>query len=327
MADVQNDDHDEQLIKRYGELAGRAERTGAYAYSDFHSPSGAALAYHVGGEGFVRLWGGQETSERVMVRFGNPEEMGYDEDFPIVLIRIAPIQPKFADRLGHRDFLGAIMNLGIERDVIGDVLVADNSAYVFACDRIAEFVRTELTQVKHTPVRCEIMDEVPADDRRVPAVLHDVGQDLVILGQDEIADGDRAHEVLAVVYDVAGVDGLRVGAVAPDMVGAEMRDCDVIVLPSRYDAWGVALVEGAQQGLAMIASDAVGASELIGDNPKCGFVVKSCDAGALASAMLYYAQDPSMAGKHGKNAMLAASVADANNLALRMSAILDGKDF
>ncbi len=160
---MQNDDHDEQLIKRYGELAGRAERTGAYAYSDFHSPSGAALAYHVGGEGFVRLWGGQETSERVMVRFGNPEEMGYDEDFPIVLIRIAPIQPKFADRLGHRDFLGAIMNLGIERDVIGDVLVADNSAYVFACDRIAEFVCAELTQVKHTPVRCEIMDEVPAE--------------------------------------------------------------------------------------------------------------------------------------------------------------------
>lgn len=155
------DNHDEQLINRYRELAERSERAGIYLYSDFHSPAGAALAYRVAGESSVKLWGGADGCERVLVRFGDPDEIGYDEEFPVILIHIVPKQPKYADRLSHRDFLGALINLGIERDVIGDIYVSENSAYVFVCDRIVDFIGSELKQVKHTSVRCELIDEVP----------------------------------------------------------------------------------------------------------------------------------------------------------------------
>ena len=153
--------HDEQLINRYRELADRSAGAGIYTYSDFHSPHSAALAYGVTCDKNVSFWGGAENCERVIVRFGDPEETGYEEDYPIRIIHIFPKQAKYADKLTHRDYLGAIMNLGLERDVIGDILMNDAEAYVFVCERIAEYIVDELTQIKHTSVRCEAVSEIP----------------------------------------------------------------------------------------------------------------------------------------------------------------------
>ena len=66
-----------------------------------------------------------------MVRFGSERMFGYEEPFPISVLRIEPLINKFAEELGHRDYLGAVMNLGMERDVIGDILIRDKSAYMF----------------------------------------------------------------------------------------------------------------------------------------------------------------------------------------------------
>lgn len=41
--------------------------------------------------------------------------MGYEPEFPITLMRVRPAAEKFAQELGHRDFLGAVMNLGVKK--------------------------------------------------------------------------------------------------------------------------------------------------------------------------------------------------------------------
>ena len=156
---------EEQTLNRYRELAARSAQSGIYVYTDFHSPAGASLAYRITDERNVKMWGGAENCERVIVRFGDPEDIGYEEGFPISVIRILPKQAKYADALTHRDFLGALMNLGLERDVIGDIYVCDNEAYVCVCERIAGYITDELAQVKHTQVRCEITDAVPEEAR------------------------------------------------------------------------------------------------------------------------------------------------------------------
>ncbi|MCR5594773.1 MAG: DbpA RNA binding domain-containing protein [Lachnospiraceae bacterium] len=156
---------DEQLLNRYRELADRSAYSGIYVYTDFHSLSGASYAYTVADKAFIKLWGGAEEAERVIVRFGDPKDIGYEEDFPIRIIHISPIQPKFADKLTHRDFLGALMNLGIERDVIGDIYVAESEAYVFVCEKIAGYIIEELTRVKHTQVKCVITGTIPESVR------------------------------------------------------------------------------------------------------------------------------------------------------------------
>ncbi len=111
-------------------------------------------------EKFVSF-GGCEGCERTVFRFGNKEDLGYEVDFPIVCINAKPVLKKFADELSHRDFLGALMNLGIERSNIGDIVVKNNEAYIFVLKKMAAYVRENLTKVKHTVIKCEITDKLP----------------------------------------------------------------------------------------------------------------------------------------------------------------------
>ena len=68
------------------------------------------------------------------------------------VIRIKPANKKFAEELNHRDFLGSIMGLGINRSKIGDIIIQDNSAYFFCCTSIAKYITDNLCQIKHTTV-------------------------------------------------------------------------------------------------------------------------------------------------------------------------------
>ena len=160
---MKDNEHEQQNIRRFRELAERAAKTGSYTYTSFHSREGAALAFRVASEREIKLWGGAECCERVVIRFGDPEEIGYEEPFPIRLMYAGATQPKFSEELGHRDFLGAIMNLGIERDVTGDIFVCEGGAYFFIMEEMADYVRANLERVRHTSVRCREAEEVPED--------------------------------------------------------------------------------------------------------------------------------------------------------------------
>ena len=107
------------------------------------------------------LFGGCVGCERVVARFGNVLEFGYEENFPITVIKIQPKLKKFADELTHRDFLGAIMNLGIERKFFGDIIVKDNCAYLFALEKLADYICENLTKVKHTVTVAQKIDKMP----------------------------------------------------------------------------------------------------------------------------------------------------------------------
>lgn len=100
-------------------------------------------------------------TERSMARFGDENEIGWEQNFPITILKVSPLNVKFADTLTHRDFLGALMNLGIERDQIGDIAVKDNEAYIFVTDKMADYICEKLDKVKHTSVKCEITDNIP----------------------------------------------------------------------------------------------------------------------------------------------------------------------
>ena len=95
------DEHAEKNLKRFEELAERARRSCVYTYSSFHSTETASLAYRVASENEVTMWGGTDNSERVVVRFGDPKELGYEEDFPIRIVCVKPKQEKFAGDMSN----------------------------------------------------------------------------------------------------------------------------------------------------------------------------------------------------------------------------------
>lgn len=156
-------EHEQKNLKRFKELADRSRQSGIYTYSSFHSTKTSRLSYDVADAREISMWGGTDNCERVVTRFGDPKEIAYEEPFPINILYVRPKQEKFADSLSHRDFLGAILNLGIERDVIGDILVNDRSAYFFVLEEMADYICSELDRIKHTAVLCSIVDEVPIE--------------------------------------------------------------------------------------------------------------------------------------------------------------------
>lgn len=110
----------------------------------------------------LKLSGGPELADRCVARFGRKENLGYSQPFPIACLRIDPAAEKFGETLSHRDVLGALMSLGIERDLLGDIYVQGKTAFVLCLDHIAGFIKESLIQIRHTNVTITILEEIPA---------------------------------------------------------------------------------------------------------------------------------------------------------------------
>lgn len=150
------------LKSRLKDLANRSYNQNIYTYSGFLTPAELVVLDELRDEiKYVdyTVFGGYEMAERQIVSFGSQRALGYEGIWPIKIIKVEPLIDKFADELSHRDFLGAVMNLGIERNVFGDILVKDGKrAYIFATDTIAEFIMDNLTKIKHTNVKTSIVE-------------------------------------------------------------------------------------------------------------------------------------------------------------------------
>lgn len=153
----------QQLKNRFRDLAEKSFSQNIYTFTGFLGLSEQDTFWRMEEElrycGYS-FRGGKESADRKVLRFGNSDELGYDIPFPIVCIHIEPLMHKFAEQLSHRDFLGALMNLGIERSTLGDLQVGDKEAYLFCLDSIAEYICTNLSQVRHTHVKCSVTERI-----------------------------------------------------------------------------------------------------------------------------------------------------------------------
>ena len=154
----------ELLKKRFLELASKSFNAGIFTFTDFLGLAEQSVFSEIKKDlrGFrYTAFGGASGAERVMIRFGSEEELCYSVPFPISIVRARPISQKYADKLTHRDFLGAILNLGIERDVLGDIVIIDNVGYIFIKEDMAQYVADGLTKVKRTDVKSELIESLP----------------------------------------------------------------------------------------------------------------------------------------------------------------------
>ncbi|MCL2592382.1 MAG: YlmH/Sll1252 family protein [Defluviitaleaceae bacterium] len=104
----------------------------------------------------ISSFGGSEGCERQIIAF-SPEYMEItDDDYPIDAIEI-----KFSDKtsknLTHRDFLGSILGLGIDRARVGDIVIFAERAIAFIHRDVSGFVVNNLTQVRNVSVFASII--------------------------------------------------------------------------------------------------------------------------------------------------------------------------
>lgn len=104
--------------------------------------------------------GGIEGCERQMICF-TPDDEVY---FPITCIEIS-YNKKFSKKLSHRDFLGSILALGIDRKLIGDIIVEESGAIVFVGDDMCDYIMYNLDRVGNTAVTVTKAKNVPVNMR------------------------------------------------------------------------------------------------------------------------------------------------------------------
>jgi len=71
-------------------------------------------------------------------------------------------------KLSHRDYLGSVLGLGIERDVLGDIVFregTENEAIFFCDSVIADFILNDLKKVANDSVR---VDKIEISDDFIP---------------------------------------------------------------------------------------------------------------------------------------------------------------
>lgn len=113
-----------------------------------------------------KIYGGYELAERQMAMFVSDALFSdsFEEKFPITCLEVQPAHKKFAQQLSHRDYLGSLLGLGVERCKIGDIVLKENEygqsmAYVYCCTKMADFFVEELTKVRNTIVKTTVCNE------------------------------------------------------------------------------------------------------------------------------------------------------------------------
>lgn len=106
----------------------------------------------------VKSFGVFEDGDRRVISF-NKEE--YNE-YPVSLLKIQ-CNTKFS-KLEHKDYLGSIMALGINRNKIGDLILKDDGCYVAVHHSIIDFLISNLSKIKNLNCKCEVLynlDDIP----------------------------------------------------------------------------------------------------------------------------------------------------------------------
>lgn len=149
---------DRAVSRRMDELAERAARTGIPQVAWFLSPAERAQAEICARQAGVMLHacGGTPDAERQVIAFCEDDTA---PDWPIVCLRAT-----WHARYGaptHRDFLGAVMALGIGREKVGDLFVGEGEAHMFVLREMADYIAAGLERTGNTPLRVQALDAWP----------------------------------------------------------------------------------------------------------------------------------------------------------------------
>ncbi|MDO4814415.1 MAG: YlmH/Sll1252 family protein [Gemella sp.] len=102
------------------------------------------------------FFGGIEDSERKRAKIIVNEY--YDIDYDIVCLH-ASFNSKF-NIIKHRDVMGAVHNLGINFNRVGDIIVKDEDIYIFADKTIADYILMNFSQIGRAVLNFEIIENL-----------------------------------------------------------------------------------------------------------------------------------------------------------------------
>lgn len=116
----------------------------------------------------------------------------YIDDYDFSCVSCVKVNGNKSAKLQHKDYMGSIYNIGISEDMIGDIIVFENYAYIFLIDKVLEFVLFNYTKVGNSKIE---LDEVSINN--IEEIKHNF-EDVNV-----IVPSNRIDSVLAHVYNLS----------------------------------------------------------------------------------------------------------------------------
>lgn len=173
-------------------------------YSDFFSEEKTTLiktAFCTMTDLRFDTYGGYEGAERVISAFLANED---NKKYPVSCIEISG---RNVEELSHRDFLGALMGLGIKREMVGDILIG-KKCYVFVKEEISDFILLNLTKVGNSGVSVSLYngEEIIKEERCeiISSTVESLRLDLIIARGFNIKRSDAVKFISCGKVSVSG---------------------------------------------------------------------------------------------------------------------------
>lgn len=151
-----------EIITRLKDLKNQSERWQKHRESFFLTEEEqAAAARFFPPSSFIRYDGGYEGAQRKKVIFTPDEE----DDFSDIVCLRTSVSLQFRT-IGHRDILGTLMALQIERNALGDFWLEDQTIYLYTSEQMGRFIIDQCTRIGGVSVSFEMIDEHPVRIRK-----------------------------------------------------------------------------------------------------------------------------------------------------------------
>ena len=193
----------EETAVRLLDLAETVIKTRKFRISPFLDPYGQEIAETIRAsydDLQLDFDGGYQGAERARAMLRHRDFAGRTEDFGIACVE-ATWNGQFA-RLTHRDVLGAVMGLGIEREMIGDILPASDAAKILCDAKIAPFLIENLTMIGAVGVKtapAELTEIAPREERtkEIRATVASLRLDSIVAAGFGISRSRAADDIAA----------------------------------------------------------------------------------------------------------------------------------
>ena len=162
----------EEMAVKLVDFAEQALKNQKYKLSGFLTPFEQSMAETIAktlGGLNVEFDGGFDGAERRRVAFCH-EDFAGTPAFEIAVIK-AQWNGEFA-RLSHRDVLGSVLSLGVDREVVGDIIATKEFAKILVDKKIAEYFVTNLKRIGDASVEVTLdeLSEIAPKEERVKEI-------------------------------------------------------------------------------------------------------------------------------------------------------------
>lgn len=158
--------------RRMLDLAEQVVKGKPFRVTDFTSPAGLVIADAIKAaypELQVKTYGGYEGAERIRIAFVDNHFQG-TVDMGITALKVS-WDPRFR-LLTHRDVLGSLLGIGMERTKFGDIIMVQGGAQVLVDNTIADFIVQNFTKIAMVTVSAEIisLDDIAPKEEKIKEV-------------------------------------------------------------------------------------------------------------------------------------------------------------